>query len=172
VLYDPATGETTLNWWSPGNDAVDLYRGSIASGSGRGTLVAPFYELDTTPDPAACLLTNVPGTPASIGSNGTSGSMDQTADPDPPVGEATYYLLSRNAPGGGSVNGLGCAAPGVCADAPATLCSADVDCGTGACLTHTGVALPGGPLTGPLGCPPPGDAARVVRRVDTANLCP
>jgi hypothetical protein len=172
VLYDPAAGETTLNWWSPGNGAVDLYRGSIASGSGRGTLVAPFYELDTTPDPAACLLTNVPGTPASIGSNGTSGSMDQTADPDPPVGEAIYYLLSRNAPGGGSVNGLGCAAPGVCADAPATACATDADCGTGVCLSHTGVTLPGGPLPGPLGCPTPGDPTRVVRRVQTGDLCP
>jgi hypothetical protein len=97
--------------------------------------------------------------------------MNQTQDLDPPLGSVTYYLVSRNAPGGGSVNGLGCAAPSLCADAPATTCAADADCGTGVCLTHTGVTLPGGSLTGPLGCPPPGDATRIVRRVDPGDLC-
>jgi hypothetical protein len=172
VQYDPATQTTTLNWWSPGDDAVDLYRGGIASGSARGTLSPPFYDLDTAPDPAACLFPDVAGTPATIGSNGTSGALDQVQDPDPPLGLVTYYLLSRNAPGGGSVNGLGCAAPGVCGDALSTVCAVDADCPSEACLTHTGVALPGGPLTGPLGCPPPGDPTRIVRKVDATDICP
>jgi hypothetical protein len=172
VMYDPSTQETTLNWWVPGIDAVDLYRGRIASGSARGTLSPPFYDLDTAPETATCLFTDVAGTPATIGSNGSSGALDQAQDPDPPLGTVTYYLLSRNAPAGGSVNGLGCAAPGVCGDALSTVCAVDADCPSGACLTHTGVALPGGPLTGPLGCPPPGDPTRVVRRVEVGGLCP
>jgi hypothetical protein len=84
----------------------------------------------------------------------------------------TYYILSRNAPEGGSVNGLGCAAPGICADAPTTVCAGDADCASGVCLTHNGVTLPGGPASGPLGCPPTGHPARLIRSVDPGALCP
>jgi hypothetical protein len=172
VRYDRATQETTLYWWSPGDQAVDVYRGTVGPGGGRGSLSGPFYLLDTTPGPATCLLSNITGVPTTIGSNGSSGAMDQIQDTDPALGFATYYMVSRNAPGEGSVNGLGCAAPGVCSAAPGTVCATDADCGGSICLTHTGLLLPGGPAVGPLGCPAAGDVARVVRRVDAGDLCP
>ena len=172
LLYDRTFQETTFNWWAPGSEAVDVYRGVIGSGGGRGTLSLPFYDLDTAPGPAACFIANVAGTPVPPGSNGTFGPLSQAQDPDPAVGFATYYVLSRNAPGGGSLNAMGCAAPGLCADTPALACGSDADCGSGICLTHSGVALPAGPQIGPLGCPAPGDPARLIRRVDPGNLCP
>lgn len=174
ILYDRATGTTTLNWWAPGTQDVDLYRGAIGPGISRGTLNGQFYDLDTTPGPASCLLANVIGTPTSTGRNGTSGPLDQAADPDPALGFATYYLVSRNDADDSSLNALGCVSPGVCADDPAAYCSDDGDCATAVCIEITGSYLGDGPMTGPLGCPLPTwqHAKKVVRRVVPAEVCP
>ena len=88
---------------------------------------------------------NVATTPTTMGgSNGTTGAMDQAVDPDPAAGEITYYIVSRNQPGGASVDALGCANPaGLSLSLPAPF----------------------------FGCPPPGDPDRLVRRTAGA-LCP
>jgi hypothetical protein len=144
IQYNPGTGETTLNWWNPGNRAVDVYRGTIDNGT-KGTLATPFYVLDNTAAGASCYLQDVAGAPTSTGSNYTSGPLNQAADPNPALGEAIYYIASGNQPGGTTVDALGCANP-------------------------AGLSLAFPPPF--FGCPGPGDPNRIVRQADTGNLCP
>jgi hypothetical protein len=116
VVYDRLTQETTLSWWTPGNAASDLYRGTIITGGSKGTLISPQeWRLDNDIDTAACFVTNSPGTPVGGGMNGknfTTGAMSQGVDPDPPLGQATYYLAVGNVRSDlGSMDALGCANP-------------------------------------------------------------
>ena len=144
VLYDSGTGETTLNWWNPGDQAVDLYRGVINNGT-KGTLAPPFYILDNSSAGATCFQQDVTGTAASTGSNFTTGAMTLVTDPNPALGEATYYIASGNQPGGLTVDALGCANP-------------------------AGLNLAFPPPF--FGCPAPGDPNLIVRQTDSGNLCP
>ena len=143
VQYNRTTGMTTLNWWNPGNQTGDLYKGTINTGANKGTLAAPFWILSNTTVPAACLSANVAGTAASTGSNYTTGPI---ADPNPGLGLVHYYLVSGNQKGGQTVEALGCANP-------------------------SGLKLNFPPPF--FGCPGPGDANRIVRQVAApGNLCP
>src|SRR5207344_450075 len=104
---------------------------------------------------AACLLSNVPRAVAS------TGNMDQTLDPDPPVGSISYYLAVENSPAGMSQNTLGCANPDYCSGggAQGSVCRTDTDCSGGhICLNMSLTTIP------PSGnsCPPAGDPRRVV----------
>jgi hypothetical protein len=145
VQYNRLLGETTLKWWNPGNAASDVYRGIIDNGT-KGTLAAPFYILNNSSTPAACLTpsgSNVVGTATTAGSNFTLGPMGLATDPNPPLGSAVYYLSTGNTRGGQNVNALGCANP-------------------------SGLTLN---LPPPFfGCPGPGDPNRIVRQ--PTSLCP
>jgi hypothetical protein len=141
VQYNRLTGETTLRWWNPGNQTSDLYKGTIDNGT-KGTLATPFYILDNTTAGAACVAANISGTPASTGSNYTTGAI---SDPNPGLGLVHYYLVSGNQPGGGTVDALGCANP-------------------------SGLKLNFPPPF--FGCPGPGDPNRIVRQPAPGNLCP
>ncbi|HEU4402331.1 MAG TPA: hypothetical protein VFT43_09515, partial [Candidatus Polarisedimenticolia bacterium] len=185
---------TVLRWWSPGQQAVDVYRapipgvctagtaavgtfcststqcgtGGICSNPGKGAVVAgPFDQL--TP---SCFLSNVAGTPASGGgSNGTSGALNQTQDANPALGLATYYLAVANV-GGSSLSAIGCANPAVCLGGTKNLqaCGSDADCPSGSCLNVSLTTLP----QGMSGCPSAGEipSRKVVRQVVTTSLCP
>jgi hypothetical protein len=176
VLYDRTAMTTTLNWWAPGTAAVDLYRGQVGPGITKGLLLTgPFWQLNTsgtTDSVAACLVSNVSGTPASGGgSNGTSGALTQSQDPNPALGFATYYLVTPNGPSSASVNAQGCANPAICqgGTAPGAFCSTDAQCGAGGTCLNVGLTtLPAG-LSG---CPSPGNPRRVVRQAVAANVCP
>ena len=176
VVHDLATNSTTLNWWAPGSVDSDLYKGTLGTGFSKGSLALPdFYLVDA----ANCFLSNVSGVeaPGGQGFNYTSGALDQTADPNPAIGFASFYLASRNAPGGGSVNALGCASPGLCSNQDGAgpnqdSCSRDRDCSPpGVCLNVAETTLPS-PLGAPNGCPEPQDPDRLIRRVTGGNLCP
>ncbi|HKQ97282.1 MAG TPA: thrombospondin type 3 repeat-containing protein, partial [Candidatus Polarisedimenticolia bacterium] len=154
VLYDRMLGTTTLNWGAPGPQGFDLYRGAIG-GTSRGHLVGGAWLLDIGPPPGApptCLLNGVSGTPAPSdilgGVNGTSGTLNQAADPNPPVGGVSYYLVVRAGPSGTAVNAFGCANPAVCRNTgwcdlgsdPGRPCSVNGDCpGGGTCATDSTV---------------------------------
>jgi hypothetical protein len=153
VGYDRVARTTTLSWWLPDARPADIYRGLLGPGITRGSYIAPFWRLDTTGaagSAAACLRNDVAGTPEVAapagpgGTSSTSGPLDQSSDPDPPLGSGVYYVVAADAPGSGSTNAMGCARPSVCsrrgwcqsgtnAGAP---CDADADCpGGGACAT-------------------------------------
>ncbi len=152
VTYDRALGTTTLRWGAPGPGPFDLYRGSLAAGGSRGHLVSGSWLLDLSPPgtPPACLGSGIAGTPAPGGilggMNGTSGALNQAADPNPALGALTYYLVVPSGPSGATVNAFGCANPNVCnnngwcelgsnAGAP---CNVNADCaGGGTCNLRT-----------------------------------
>jgi hypothetical protein len=195
VLYDRALLRTTLNWWTPGVQAVDLYRGTIPgvcqtgvgtvpSGTfcsvntqcgtggiclspGKGSLTAPGVDVIN----ATCFRSNVAGANApGGGQNGTSGALDQVADANPGTGAATFYVVSANNSRGETLNALGCANPGVCqgGTAQGTFCGTDLPCtGGGICANLSLTSIP----PGLSGCPAGGDLRKVVRQLATANLC-
>ncbi|HKQ97206.1 MAG TPA: thrombospondin type 3 repeat-containing protein [Candidatus Polarisedimenticolia bacterium] len=151
VVYDRMLGTTTLNWGAPGPQGFDLYRGVIG-GTSRGHLVNGAWLLDVGPPPGSpptCLLNGVSGTPAPSdilgGVNGTSGALNQAADPNPPVGGVSYYLVVRASSGGTAVNAFGCANPTVCRNTgwcalgtdPGRPCAVNADCpGGGTCAAE------------------------------------
>jgi hypothetical protein len=120
VLHDGLAGpngETTLNWWSP-VETSDLYRGTI-DGSGQGSPLVvegkPLrWLLDTTSVSAGCYLDDdvLPAcVAASIGWNCTTDPIPDLVDDDPPLGQAYYYLVAPDQPGGDSAEGVACANP-------------------------------------------------------------
>ncbi len=146
VTYDRALGTTTLRWGAPGPAPFDLYRGGLASGgSARGHLAAGTWLLDLSAPatPPTCIASGIAGTPAPGGIvggvNATSGALNQVADPNPPLGNLTYYFVVPSGPSGATVNAFGCANPAVCRDAgwcslgtdPGRPCNVTADCGAG-----------------------------------------
>jgi subtilase family protein/thrombospondin type 3 repeat protein len=149
---------TALRFWAPGTQGGDIIRGTVTSAAPRGTLAAPFWDLAGVG--SNCLLSNLPGTPAGMGSNYSSGTLNQTADPNPAPGAVIFYIAALNTPGGGNGNAFGCANPAVCgnpgwceqgSDAGAP-CKVNGDCAGGGvctlkttfCATDTGQAGLGG----------------------------
>jgi len=177
-----ADDKTILNWWAPRDAAVDVYRGTIAAGVGKGSVMAGgFWQYGSG---TSCFIANkVPGPgDCTIGCNGTSGALNLTTDPNPgtvilpvlgPAATAVYYVMALNAPSGSSsVNALGCANPAVCMNGPTPglACSSDSQCGAGG----TCLSLPAGglPVSGFNACPANGDVHKSVAQVIPANLCP
>jgi hypothetical protein len=167
VTYDRAAGTTTLRWGAPGPAPFDLYRGALASGgSPRGHLAAGTWLLDLTlpATPPGCIGSGIAGTPAPGGIlggvNATSGPLNQAADPNPSLGEVTYYFVVPSGPSGATVNAFGCANPAVCRNPgwcdkgtdPGRPCAVTADCGSGGtciagvtyCRTDAGPAGAGG----------------------------
>ncbi len=192
-----ANGDTTLRWWAPPpttamGGSVDIYRGSITTAGGGGSLTAAnTFSLAT----GTCLnqpplLGNYVGTPvpANPGFNDTV-TLTAAQDPTPAVGAVTYYLVTKQNPGGAgapSPNAHGCANPARCAGPgplAGTSCSSDAQCGGTLCL-NVNVAIGTGLSLGaygsvnpnqPFGCLGPASPYRVIREVPSAAtppLCP
>ncbi|HUD73321.1 MAG TPA: hypothetical protein VMQ62_15295, partial [Dongiaceae bacterium] len=141
-------------------------RGTLVAGGTRVHLVAGVWLLDLSGPgtPPACLASGIAGTPAPGGIvggvNGTSGPLNQAADPNPASGNVTYYLIVPSGPSGSTVNAFGCANPAICRDAgwcnlgtdPGRPCNLTADCGAGGtctletifCRTDSGPAHMGG----------------------------
>jgi hypothetical protein len=108
---------TALRWWGPGWYArTDLMRGTVPAGPApRGTVQNPFWNLAGLE--AHCAMSNVLGTSLTLsppGTNYTSGNLNQTADPNPPLGAVIYYQITSNGPSGENVNAFGCSNPNIC----------------------------------------------------------
>lgn len=130
VTSTTADDQTVLNW-PVSTSIADVYSGLIPSiGAGIWTLAPPTLALND----GACLVQNALG--------GTTGALDQGADPNPAVDTAVYYQVANNNPAGGSVNALGCASPSVCSNAgwcqlgglAGNPCNVDADCAGGTCV--------------------------------------
>jgi hypothetical protein len=163
VVYDHVARTTTLRWWAPVVGNADVYRGLFGPGIAKGVLVGPSrWQLDTTGasgSAAACFRPDVAATPETPppagpgGGRGTTGALDQAADPDPATGTGVYYVVAA-AIGGGAPNALGCASPGICNEAgwceggtnAGAPCNVAGDCaGGGACtIRQTFCATDGG----------------------------
>ncbi|HUD71822.1 MAG TPA: thrombospondin type 3 repeat-containing protein, partial [Dongiaceae bacterium] len=193
ITYDRATGTTTLRWGGPGPEPFDLYRGTLASGSTRGHLLAGAWLLDisgASGAPPACFASGVAGTPAPGGIvggvNGTSGALNQAADPDPAPGTTTYYFVVPSGPAGATVNAFGCANPSVCRGSgwcefgsnAGLPCSANADCPGGGictilppttCRTDSGAATVGGCARHAV-CSGGGNAGRLCG-IDVSTIC-
>jgi hypothetical protein len=133
---------TVLRWWAPANYGTDVIRGTVPPAAPKGTLAAPFWNLGGLG--ASCILSNVAGTPTSLGSNHTS-TLTNAADPNPAVGAVIYYDVTSNQAGGTNVNAFGCANPDICnnigwcelgtnAGGP---CNVGADCPGGSCTART-----------------------------------
>lgn len=114
----------------------DLYRGEIGAGIGRGTFAYPHWIVNVTScwDP-----------PFADWIADDTGFMDQTLDPNPPSGRATYYDYTVDTDFGpaSNVNDLGCSNPGMCSNpgwcelgtTPGVPCTVAPDCGPGGTCT-------------------------------------
>jgi len=118
-------------------------------GSGNGFLgTGPGWQhVGTT-----CFRNNL----AVVATNATTGALNQTADPDPAVGNATFYIA--NASPANALNGaLGCVNPGRCfaGPTPNVACGANAQCGAGGTCLNLGQAgsLQNNPLSPGFGCP-------------------
>ena len=111
VIYDKTAGTTTLNFVSATAGPVDVYKGGIAATTGGNGFLSPgpgWQHVATT-----CFRSNLP----IVATNATTGPLDQTADPNPPIGSATFY--AANAASAGTLNGsLGCVNPALCFGCP------------------------------------------------------
>lgn len=160
---------------------MDLYRGTIAAAGGAGSLTA-----SNTWDLAAgsCLNGNFIGVapiPTSPGYN-DSVVLSAAQDPNPAVGTAVYYLVTKQNAPGASPNAHGCANPAVCAAGPnaGAGCSSDAQCGGALCMNVNiaiGTGLNLGAFdrvspSGPFGCLGPGSAYRSTRQVTTTSMPP
>src|SRR5262249_43490180 len=153
----------------PANLPADVYRGTLAAGSMRGSYATPFWRLDTTGGggaAAACYHDDLAGSPETAppagpgGARGVLGPLDQAADPNPPTGSLTYYVVAADAVGAGSTNAAGCANPAICTvpgwcelgTTAGAACNTSADCAGGGscriqptfCITSAGIAGSGG----------------------------
>jgi hypothetical protein len=119
-----------------GGDLVDFYRGTVVTA--KGTRNGQLWLLNHPGGPVLIqtlsFVQNVPF----IGKQ-YARTLNQTADPNPPVGAAQYYLAVGHAAGGTSFNALGCANPDVCGNAgwctgSGLPCNGPGECGAGTCI--------------------------------------
>src|SRR5262249_8865918 len=121
----------------------------VSPGTGAGFVTAgPTWQYTTT----ICFRNDLPV----VATNATTGSLDQTADPDPAVGTATFYVA--NAAQASALQGaLGCVTPGRCifGTTPNASCATNADCGAGGTCLNLGQAGPlqSNPLLPGYGCP-------------------
>ena len=124
-----------------GNGEVDLYRGTVAAA--KGTRNGQIWLLNHAGGAAfvqhlAFVANAVPG-------KQYANTLSQAQDANPAVGAVQYYLSVGHAPGGNPVNALGCANPGVCANAgwcslgtsAGAACNVNGDCPGGSCTIRT-----------------------------------
>ncbi|HZN03238.1 MAG TPA: thrombospondin type 3 repeat-containing protein [Candidatus Polarisedimenticolia bacterium] len=123
------------------NGLVDLYRGTVATA--KGSRNGQIWLLNHTDGAAfvqhlAFVANNPPG-------KQFANTLNQATDVNPAVGAVQYYLAVGHAPGGNSVNALGCANPGICGNAgwcslgasAGAPCNVAGDCPGGACTIRT-----------------------------------
>jgi hypothetical protein len=123
-----------------GNNLTDLYKGSVSSN--KGSRSGQFWVLGGTG--GAAFLAHLPFVTNATPGKQFAANFNQTTDPNPAVGGASYYLGVGHTPGGNPVNALGCANPGVCQNAgwceggtnAGGPCNVSADCaGGGTCNT-------------------------------------
>jgi len=148
---NPGSTLTTLNLDSPGGAGpVDVYRGVIATqATGNGFVGnGPGWQHTGT----TCFSNNL----AVVATNATTGPLDQSVDPNPVLGSATFYLA--NASPANVLNGaFGCVNPGRCfgGGTPNAACGVNAPCaGGGICLSlDLAGPLQNNPLSSGFGCP-------------------
>ncbi|HYV17475.1 MAG TPA: thrombospondin type 3 repeat-containing protein [Verrucomicrobiae bacterium] len=136
---------TVLRLWSPTGSGLDVVRGTVPAGPAPrgGSASGAFWTLSGLGSP--CFQSNLSGTPADVGYAYKTGPLSQAIDANPPPGGILYYLAAPNAPGGASVDALGCPSPSVCSNrgwcelgtSAGGPCAANADCiGGGTCLVR------------------------------------
>jgi len=127
-----------------------VYRGAISTlATGNGFVGAgPGWQHVAT----TCLRNNL----AVVATNATTGALDQTTDPNPAPGTATFYLANV-APENALNGAFGCVNPGKCfaGPTPNAACGTNAQCGAGGtCLSlDLAGALQSNPLSPGFGCP-------------------
>jgi hypothetical protein len=136
---------TVLRLWSPTGSGLDVFRGTVPGGPAPrgGSVSGAFWTL--TGLGAPCFQPNLTGSPADVGYGYQTGPLSQAIDANPAPGAVLYYLASPNAPGGASLDALGCPSPSICSNRgwcelgtnAGGPCTANADCaGGGTCLAR------------------------------------